>query len=170
MSWTGEEPTEVIKKEDKFIVIKKENLDNLISEAESWGLVPIDGRGDSRISKESNDQVLADLEAFKRIMAAIGTDNNYVVCNQDEPYAEDIWQLILAGERKKLSLHEPEPHPFASLALPHQDYVVNSLLACAGSSSDMPMDRPEPCRSCPSFKCRPHECETLIEYNKKKGM
>ena len=29
-------------------------------------------------------------------------DNRYIVCNQDEPYAEKIWQMILDGERAKL--------------------------------------------------------------------
>lgn len=28
-------------------------------------------------------------------------DNRYIVCNQDEPYAEKVWQMILDGEREK---------------------------------------------------------------------
>jgi transcription elongation factor Elf1 len=28
--------------------------------------------------------------------------NKYIICNQDEPYAEEVWQIILEGERKKL--------------------------------------------------------------------
>lgn len=27
--------------------------------------------------------------------------NEYIVCNQDEPYAEKVWQAILDGEDKK---------------------------------------------------------------------
>lgn len=27
--------------------------------------------------------------------------NNYVVVNQDEPYAELVWQIILLGEKAK---------------------------------------------------------------------
>ena len=27
--------------------------------------------------------------------------NNYVCCNQDEPYAEKVWQTILQGEDEK---------------------------------------------------------------------
>lgn len=28
--------------------------------------------------------------------------NNYIVCNQDEPYAEKVWQTILDGEDAKI--------------------------------------------------------------------
>jgi len=28
-------------------------------------------------------------------------ENNYIVCNEDEPYAEKIWQEIANGEAKK---------------------------------------------------------------------
>lgn len=31
--------------------------------------------------------------------------NKYIICNQDEPYAEDIWQAILAGEAAKENSH-----------------------------------------------------------------
>jgi len=36
-------------------------------------------------------------------------ENNYIVCNQDEPYAEAVWAVILAGERRK---SEPLMHKF----------------------------------------------------------
>jgi len=26
----------------------------------------------------------------------------YIICNQDEPYAEEVWKVILAGEDEKL--------------------------------------------------------------------
>lgn len=29
-------------------------------------------------------------------------EHEYIVCNQDEPYAEMVWQMILDGERAKL--------------------------------------------------------------------
>ena len=28
-------------------------------------------------------------------------DHDYLVVNQDEPYAEEIWEIIKAGEKKK---------------------------------------------------------------------
>lgn len=27
--------------------------------------------------------------------------NKYIVCNQDEPYSEEVWKIILDGETKK---------------------------------------------------------------------
>ena len=27
--------------------------------------------------------------------------NKYIICNQDEPYAEEVWKVILAGEDAK---------------------------------------------------------------------
>jgi hypothetical protein len=27
--------------------------------------------------------------------------NAYICCNQDEPYAKEVWKIILAGENKK---------------------------------------------------------------------
>ena len=30
--------------------------------------------------------------------------NKYIICNQDEPYAEEVWQTILKGEKKKNGL------------------------------------------------------------------
>lgn len=28
--------------------------------------------------------------------------NRYIICNQDEPYAPQVWDIILEGENKKL--------------------------------------------------------------------
>lgn len=39
-----------------------------------------------------------------RISKSKNASNNYIIVNQDEPYAEDVWQMILAGERKKRGL------------------------------------------------------------------
>lgn len=36
------------------------------------------------------------------------TKNNYIVCNQDEPYAEAVWDLILLGEDWKAGKEVPE--------------------------------------------------------------
>ena len=29
------------------------------------------------------------------------SENNYIVCNQDESYADKVWEVILAGEAEK---------------------------------------------------------------------
>ncbi len=33
--------------------------------------------------------------------------NKYIVCNRDEPYADDVWDVILNGERQKLIAGDP---------------------------------------------------------------
>lgn len=72
-------------KEDKYIVIKKEDL------------------------KELSLLIMINLETLLRTIASNRendgrpTDNKYIVCNQDEPYAELVWQIILLGERAKLA-------------------------------------------------------------------
>lgn len=37
-----------------------------------------------------------------RIEQGKNPDNEYIVCNQDETYADDVWDLILKGEDSKL--------------------------------------------------------------------
>ena len=29
------------------------------------------------------------------------SDNKYIVCNQDESYADEVWEVILKGEKQK---------------------------------------------------------------------
>lgn len=41
-----------------------------------------------------------------RVKQGKNPDNNYIVCNQDEPYADDVWDLILQGEDKKISYED----------------------------------------------------------------
>jgi len=40
------------------------------------------------------------------------TNKKYIACNQDEPYAEKVWQTILKGEMMKelKELNKPIPH------------------------------------------------------------
>jgi hypothetical protein len=35
------------------------------------------------------------------------TDPKYIICNQDEPYAEVVWQVILYGENMKVKKETP---------------------------------------------------------------
>lgn len=66
------------KKEEKFIVINKKYIDRL----------PFELR-------------LAFSFILKRVDNYIPRNNKYIVCNQDEPYAEEVWQAILSGENQK---------------------------------------------------------------------
>jgi len=77
----------MIKKEDKFFVLKMQDLTDFL-EAHPEYRKPFDeiwvGIG-----------VMREAKGKKRF-------NNYVCCNLDEPYAEKVWQMILEGEEAKL--------------------------------------------------------------------
>ena len=91
----------MIKKEDKYLIIKREDLEDL------WYRVTLPSlntgdRGDTYTSPETKKQLFNDLEAVKRLLEGdLGNSNKYTVCNQDEPYAELVWQIILGGEALK---------------------------------------------------------------------
>lgn len=91
----------MIKKEDKYLVIKREDLEDL------WYRVTlpslnIEDRGDTYTSPETKKQLFSDLEALNRLLKGdLGNSNKYIICNQDEPYAELVWQIILGGEALK---------------------------------------------------------------------
>ena len=71
---------------DKFYVFKKEEMDAVLDKN------PILGRCFHTI------QNLIQLERISRNKKP---NNRYIVCNQDEPYAEEVWKIILDGEKKK---------------------------------------------------------------------
>jgi len=60
--------------EDKYIVIKKNHLDRLL---------------------------LHQLHELDDILAKLSNTNSYWVCNQDEPYAQKVIDIILQGEFEK---------------------------------------------------------------------
>jgi len=91
----GETMKKIEKEEDKFIVVKREDFEAL--------------REGNRYHRYSSmppaiiDILLEkDIDGFIRVLGELDKGNRYIVCNQDEPYAEEVWQLILEGERKKL--------------------------------------------------------------------
>jgi hypothetical protein len=47
------------------------------------------------------DAICYDYEAYRESLGKNAT-NDYIIVNQDEPYAEKIWQIILEGERLKV--------------------------------------------------------------------
>ncbi len=73
----------MIKKEEKFFVLKQEDI-------QAAGV-------QSRIE----DVCRFINETRKRQGKKPLEDNRYILCNQDEPYAEKVWQTILEGERAK---------------------------------------------------------------------
>jgi len=76
----------VEKEYDKFYVFKKEDLDAVL---------------DKNPLLAEHFAVIQSLVTLHRISRNKKPKNRYVVCNQDEPYAEQVWQLILDGEKKK---------------------------------------------------------------------
>ena len=76
------------KEERKYIVIKMADLDKI-----------------SKQMRQNNWDVHLEniLEAIRILRDNDGrpTDNKYIICNQDEPYAEKVWQTILEGEDAK---------------------------------------------------------------------
>lgn len=74
----------VKKEHGKYVVIKVDDMREYLP---------------SSVIDELTD--ILELIAEGRTCAGKQRYNNYVVCNQDEPYADDVWRLILQGERVK---------------------------------------------------------------------
>lgn len=77
------------KKENKYLVLKLEKLDNFFEQF-TKGLLT------TPLESEHIDSI-----TWKEVIEAVKNDNKYIVCNQDEPYAEEVWQTILKGEDAK---------------------------------------------------------------------
>jgi len=77
------------KKEDKYLVIKLEELDNFFSQF-TKGIFTTD-----------EEKKIMDKVTWKEVVDAVSNDNKYIVCNQDEPYADLVWKIILMGEDAK---------------------------------------------------------------------
>ena len=43
----------------------------------------------------------AEREILGVLIEKLDNKNSYLICNQDEPYSETVWQTILAGEDAK---------------------------------------------------------------------
>ena len=82
----------MVEKEDKFIVIKREDYERLKAKA-------MDNFATQHPVR--NKTILKKITGFEEIVNELDNGNKYIVCNQDEPYAELIWQMILQGERIK---------------------------------------------------------------------
>ena len=78
---------EMVKYEEKFLVI-------------NWKYLNID------LNKHNDEEVEALLDftnALKKLhnLSLIPKENKYYVCNQDEPYSQQVIDVILAGEDAK---------------------------------------------------------------------
>ena len=77
------------KKEEKYLVIKLEDLERYFDQFT---------KGVFTTEDEQNN---IDCLTWNEVLREVKNDNKYIVCNQDEPYAELIWQIILMGEDAK---------------------------------------------------------------------
>jgi len=85
------------KKEEKYLVIKLKDLENYFSQFT---------KGTFTTEDEQNN---IDCLTWNEVLREVQNENKYIVCNQDEPYAELIWQIILMGEdAKQVNYNEVE--------------------------------------------------------------
>lgn len=91
----------MIYKEDKYVVIKQEDLKALQHIAESPLTGFIGGRFSPYITSNEKEKISSELQSLEDLLHRIGNENKYIVSNQDEPYAEVVWQVILGGEALK---------------------------------------------------------------------
>lgn len=76
--------SEFTTKENKYFVLKLDDLAEYTTQEERLFL----------------DKVAVQIAEGRR-RAKREPYNSYIVCNQDEPYAEDVWRVILSGEDAK---------------------------------------------------------------------
>jgi hypothetical protein len=81
----------VAKEYNKYVVFKREELEVVL--------------GNQPLLKRYFDTISSLVELY-RITLRKKPYNNYIVCNQDEPYADKVWKLILDGEKAKEEEHK----------------------------------------------------------------
>lgn len=87
------------KKEDKYIVVKIKDFEDF----ESFVALECPSIEDEYAVDLDRawDDVERDISGFKRILEYLNNQNKYIVINQDEPYANAIWDIIIAFENLK---------------------------------------------------------------------
>ena len=71
------------KETSKYMVLKRDDIDTFLSVYDRVILERLVGRINECRESEGKSK------------------NDYILCNQDEPYAEKVWQAILDGEDNK---------------------------------------------------------------------
>lgn len=105
-----------LKKEDKFIVINWKRLEEL-SETGHQGYLSAEG-----FRRELGKFVTRYEQRTGKTM-----DQQYIVCNQDEPYAEKVWDLIL--NRPETSTDKCEQY---ETLLPQASKLIHNFYAGLG--------------------------------------
>jgi len=86
-------------KKEKYIVIKKKDLIKLQENN-------MTGRYSSSPDYPRDMELHADIQTFKRVLKLLEHENEYLVINTDQPYAEPMWQILLAFEDTKDGIDE----------------------------------------------------------------
>ena len=79
------------KKENLYLTIKWSKINTVLTETEQDILHILLDKIDWHFGKVLNGRT--SLNTFKV--------NKYIICNQDEPYADKVWEIILEGEDAK---------------------------------------------------------------------
>lgn len=79
-------------KEDKFIVVKKKDFEELEAKA-------IENFASQHPQRSKT--ILKRITGFKDILRELDKGNKYIVINRDEPYADAMWDIIIAFENMK---------------------------------------------------------------------
>ena len=90
----------MIKKEDKYIIIKRSDLEDFQIIADS-SLTEYIGGDKPYISTDEKEKIKEELESLQSLLHRINNQNKYIVCNQNEFYADIVWEIILEGEALK---------------------------------------------------------------------
>lgn len=79
------------KKENKYLIMKIEDVENYFSQFTKG------------VFTTAEEQAVIEQEPFWKVVNELQKQNknNYIIINQDEPYAELIWQIVLLGEDAK---------------------------------------------------------------------
>ena len=72
---------EIKKEQNKFIVFKNSKISELMELSPEFARRFVD--------------------CIRRYNEYVIPEHKYIVCNQNEPYAEDVWDVILQGETRK---------------------------------------------------------------------
>ena len=97
------------KEEDKFLVLNSMKLSDLF---DKWG-IEIE-RGVFSVVKGEDEEKVQMVEGFLGVLNFYNMeygDKAYVVVNQDEPYAEAVWDIIIAFETMKEKPQSPPMPP-----------------------------------------------------------
>lgn len=79
------------RKEEKYIIMKQDDVFNYFSQFSA---------GIFATEKEIKCMKKVPFNDVQK-ECQLQNKNKYIVCNQDEPYAELVWQIILLGEDAK---------------------------------------------------------------------